>query len=105
MQFIESISHIVKEDSYAISNTYNNVISNLLYKISCTVNSVEYAEFRVIGLEWCKDHGSDFIEYENVTQEIMMQWAKNILSSEEILNMEYNLHNRVEFGIRTTIEV
>ena len=105
MQFIESVTHVIKQDSYTMVETYNDVISEMLFKVSCTANSIEYSESRVVGIDWCKEHGEDFIQFSEVTQEQLVEWAKGRISEEEITKMKEDLREQILFHSRTAIEV
>lgn len=98
MEIIESVVQVLKEDSLSLSQTYSNLVSSVLFKVAVTVGGVEYAEYRVIGLDWAKEHGEFFTTYENVTQEQLVDWAKSKLTPFELSVIRSNVEARALFA-------
>ena len=105
MEFLESVTHIIKQDTFILNNTYTDVISEILFKITTTVNSIDYSEERILYLDWTKEHGDTYTPYGDVTPEQLIDWARARLTEQEISNMKDNIIAKVNFHGKTPISV
>lgn len=104
MEFTESVTHVIKNDC-TLKNTYTDVVSELLFKVSCIADSAEYSESRVLGFQWCKEHGESFIEFADITQDDLVLWAKNAVGEAEIQKIKSDLEAQIKFINNNPIEV
>lgn len=98
IEFSETISHLLKQQTIVLDSTYEDVIKSVNYKISATVGDNTYEENRIITVyELSVFEEGEFTTYADVTQEQMLEWVYSKLNLQEIESMKNNILRRVHF--------
>lgn len=87
------------ETNWKILNTKRKPDNGLVVKVNYVINfKLENQEDRLVSSVDLIDNeiGDSFIPYEDLTEEILLNWVKEKLGEEKILELENNFENRLQ---------
>ncbi len=76
-------------------HTADGIVYNVHYNISATDGTYSEGAYGSVALEAPPEEGYTVVAYDNLTEELVLQWTKSALGDESTKNIEKALENRI----------